>query len=121
MAGGGKHTWRSGSAPRIPVELGRPESGGNDPCDINFQTTLNSVDSAVIQDVSRGNKLPLSVENENEVPRLVAFHHGSRVGVIAHPKTLEVINCIAAGNSYAATVVERQGNICRVHVERQTS
>jgi hypothetical protein len=122
MAGGGKHTWRSGGGAKAPepAGVGRPESGGEDPCDIQFETTLNSVNSSAIQDLSRGNRLNLSVVNENNIERLAATFNGVRVGVISHPKTLEVIGCMGSGNEYVAVVVDRQEALCRVRVERQT-
>ena len=120
MAGGGKHTWRSTGAPEKPAGGGSGvQSGDGDPCDIHFETALNSVDQAAIQKVSRGNTLNLDVVTENNIPRLQASLHGVRLGVISHPKTLEVIRCIQAENRYVAIVVERQGNVCRVRVERQ--
>lgn len=120
MAGGGKHTWRSSGAPQIPTGGGNTESGGDDPCDICFETTLNSIDPTAIRKVSRGNKLTVVIVEENNVLRLQATLDGVRLGVISHPKTLEVIGCIRAGNQYVAFVVERQGDLCRVRVERQT-
>lgn len=119
MAGGGKHTWRSSSEPQKPMGVGRPESGGDDPCDIQFETTLNSVDQTAIQKVCRGTTLTVAVAEENNIARLQATLEGVRVGVIAHPKTLEIIACIRAGNQYVAAVMDRQGNLCRVRVERQ--
>ncbi len=121
MAGGGKHTWRSTGVPEKPPGGGGSdgdESGG-DPCDIHFETTLNSVDESAIQKVTRGDRLSLSISEENNIPRLQASLDGVRLGIISHPKTLEVIRCIQAENRYVAVVVERQGNVCRVRVERQ--
>lgn len=119
MAGGGKHTWRSIGAPQKPTGVGRPESGGDDPCDIHFETTLNSVDETAIKNVTRGDKLSIAIVEENNIPRLQASLDRIRIGVISHPKTLEIIGCIKAGNQYVAVVMERQGNHCRVRVERQ--
>ena len=118
MAGGGKHTWRSTGAPQEPTGVGRPESGGDDPCAIHFETTLSSVDPAAIQKIIRGNRLTVAVVEENNNPRLQVTMDGVRLGVISHPKTLEVISCIREGNQYVAVVMERQGNLCRVRVER---
>jgi hypothetical protein len=120
MAGGGKHTWRSSGTPPKPTGVGRPESGGeDDPCDIHFETALNSVDEMAVKKVARGTALKVELVEENQVPRLQATLDGVRIGVISHPKTIEVIGCIKQGNEYVAVVMERQGNLCRVRVERQ--
>ncbi len=125
MAGGGKHTWRSTGAPPKPTGVSGPGSGGpgsgggDDPCDIHFETALNSVDETAVKKVTRGTRLKVELVEENESPRLQAILEGVRIGVISHPKTIEVIGCIKAGNEYVAVVMERQGNLCRVCVERQ--
>jgi len=122
MAGGGKHTRRGGgggSAPRPgPGGPGAPDT--EDPCDIAFETILNSVDPMAVQDVARGNRLPVTVDNTKTRPRLQVTHNGRLVGVISHPKTLEIIRCIGEGNEYVAVVLERQATLCKVKVERQT-
>jgi hypothetical protein len=126
MAGGGKHTWRSTGAPPKPTGVGRPGTGGpgsgddDDPCDIHFETALNSVDETEVKKVARGTRLKVELVEENKLPRLLATLDGARVGVISHPKTLELIGCIKQGNEYVAVVMERQGNLCRVRVERQS-
>jgi hypothetical protein len=72
-----------------------------------------------LQSVSRGNRLNLTVDSKKSPPRLEVKHNGVLVGVISHPKTLEVIGCIGQGNEYVAVVLERQANLCKVKVERQ--
>ena len=124
MAGGGKHTWRSTGtdAPPKTTGVGGPRSGDDDDsCDIHFETTLNSVDETAVKKVARGTRLTVDLVEENQLPRLQATLDGARIGVISHPKTIEVIGCIKAGNQYFAVVMERQGNLCRVRVERRTS
>lgn len=124
MAGGGKHTWRSSGAPHKgeSADAGRSGSSGtaDDACDIRFETVLNSVDLTAIQNVNRGTILEVEIVTENSIDRLVTILNGDRVGVISHPKTLELIGCIHAGNQYVAVVVGKQGNLCRVRIERRT-
>ena len=119
MAGGGRHTrGRGGGAPG-PGE-GRPGGPGvEDPCNISFETILNSIVPLALQGISRGNTLKLAVDDKKSPPRLEATHNGVFVGVISHPRTLEVIGCIGQGNEYVAVVLERQANLCKVKVERQ--
>jgi hypothetical protein len=121
MAGGGKHTWRSSSnsPKRESTDGAGSNSGGDDACDIRFETTLNSIDLIAIQTISRGSTLNVVLVNENSVERLAATLNGVRVGVISHPRTLDIIGCIREGNQYIAVVVEREGNLCRVRIERQ--
>ena len=124
MAGGGKHTWRSSGAPPKPTGGGGHGTGGNDPggddpCDIHFETALNSVDETAVKKVARGTRLKVEIVEENQSPRLIVTLDGVRIGVISHPKTIEVIGCIQQGNEYVAVVRERQGSLCRVRVERQ--
>ena len=125
MAGGGKHTWRSTGVPPKGeptggggLGAGGAGTGGGDACDIRFETILNSVDLPAVQGVSRGNKLDVEIVNENGVERLVTKLNGIFIGVISHPKTLDLIACIGAGNQYVAFVVEKQGNLCRIRIER---
>lgn len=72
-----------------------------------------------VQSVSRGNRLPVVIDNSKSRPRLQVTHNGRLVGVISHPNTLEVIRCIGEGNEYVAVVLERQSTLCKVKVERQ--
>jgi len=124
MAGGGKHTGGRGGGSSSP----RPGIGGaggigpgvEDPCDISFETILNSVVPLALQSVSRGDTLKVNADTKKSQPRLEVTHNGVLVGVISHPKTLEVIGCIGQGNEYKAVVLERQASLCRVKVERQS-
>lgn len=120
MAGGGKHTWRSGngSQKRDPRGPGDGGPGNENPCDITLETILNSVVPLALRSVSRGNRLNLSVDNTKSPPRLTATHNGVLVGVISHPKTIDIIACIGADNEYIAVVLDRQASMCRVKVER---
>jgi len=121
MAGGGKHTRGRGIGPRPISNEGNPAGTNiNDPCDITFETVLNSVAPSALQNVSRGNRLELVADSKQSPPRLEAIHNGVFVGVISHPLTLNLIGCIEQGNEYGAIVVERQANLCKVKVERQT-
>lgn len=116
---GGRHT-RGRSTGLGPGEHRPTNPDVGDPCDISFETVLNSVVPLALQSVSRGNKLKLIVDNNKPPPRLTATHDGVIVGVISHPKTLEVIGCIGQGNEYAAVVLERHEYLCKVKVERQS-
>jgi len=120
MAGGGRHTrGRGEGTPGPGPRERRPiDPDVEDPCDISFETILNSIVPLSLQSVSRGNKLKLTVDGKKSPPRLEASHNGVFVGVISHPRTLEVIGCIGQGNEYAAVVLERQGYLCKVKVER---
>lgn len=122
MAGGGKHTrgrGGGGGMPRSP--LGERPNGPDviDSCDISFETILNSVVPLALQSVSRGDRLNLTVNNKKSPPSLEATYNGQLVGVISHPRTLDIIGCIGQGNKYIAVVLERQGTLCKVKVERQ--
>jgi len=125
MAGGGKHTWRSTGAPPKPTGVGGPRSGDpgtggdDDPCDIHFETALNSVDEIAVKNVTRGMSLQIELVEENKIPRLRAALNGIPIGVISHPNAIAIIGCIKRGNNYVAVVTERQGNLCRIRVERQ--
>jgi len=118
MGGGGINTWPPGGGGQEPPDV-RPDEPGDDPCDIRFETTLNSIDRAILQKVNRGNALSVDFVDENNIPRLQVSLNGVLVGIISHPRTLDVIGCIKAGNRYTAIVVEKQGNLCRVRLERQ--
>lgn len=123
MAGGGHTRGRGGGGSGFPNPgsggLGQADSDAEDPCNISFETILNSVVPLALQSVVRGDKLALTVDNKKSPPRLVVTHNGVLVGVISHPKTLEVISCIGGGNAYIAVVLERQANLCKVKIERQ--
>jgi hypothetical protein len=61
----------------------------------------------------------VTVDDSKSRPRLQVTYNGRLVGVISNPKTLEVIGCIGQGNKYVAIVLDRQGTMCKVKVERQ--
>lgn len=122
MAGGGRHTRGRGGVGvpgRSPSERRPTGPDVEDPCDISFETILNSVVPLALQGVSRGERLNLTADSKKSPPRLEAIHNGVLVGVISHPRTLDVIGCIGQGNKYVAVVLERQANLCKVKVERQ--
>lgn len=118
MAGGGKHTWRSHGESARPIVSGSGGTHEEDLCDIRFETTLNSVDTQALQSVIRGARLNVELKQEAGSDRLCALASETQVGVILHPKSLDVIACMRQGNTYVAVVTDRTGNVCRVRIER---
>jgi hypothetical protein len=117
MGGGNQTVPPNSPVPRTRGN-GRTGSPDDDPCDFSFETVLNAVDHTAIQKLNRGTRLKVDFFSENDLPRLQATLDGIRIGVIAHPRALEVIKCIQAGNQYVAIIVEKQG-YCRVRLERE--
>lgn len=92
---------------------------GDDPCAIVQTAPINSPNPATVAGLSVGDRLDVVLTG-------TAPHHvlrvqtlaGATVGSLTHRGHLALINCILAGNSYQAEVIQKTGGAVVVRVER---
>lgn len=95
---------------------------GGDPCDIRTHGTLRSPLPAAVSALSIGEVLTVRVHHRDGIEVLVAAHGAyGDVGVIDCPDEQAIIDCIAAGNRYTATVRRRQGGAVTLDISRAKS
>lgn len=122
-SGGDRDDYRTSTA---IGSTGSPKSGGggggsegDDPCAIVQTAPINSPNPAAVASLSVGDILDVVLTG-------TAPHHvlrvqtlaGATVGSLTHRGHLALINCILAGNSYRAEVIQKTGGAVVVRVER---
>jgi hypothetical protein len=127
-SGGGHHDWRPEpkEAPKgRGAKGGGPAGGGGgggggqpDPCEIVETTTLNSANRTALATLRVGDMLDV-VFKAGPPQQLLAQSRGNTVGSITSPSMPQIIQCIRAGNSYAAEIKSIRGAICQVEVRRR--
>lgn len=93
--------------------------GGDDPCAIVQTAPINSPNPAAVASVTVGDTLDVALTGT--APRhvlRVQTPAGVAVGSLTHRGHLALINCILAGNSYRAEVIQKTGGAVVVRVER---
>lgn len=90
-----------------------------DPCNITSLGTLRSPVPAVVAVLSVGTVLDVAVINVNSVDVIEARHNplGS-AGAIDCPQEQAIIECIASGHQYEATVHRLHGGVVAIQVRR---
>jgi hypothetical protein len=131
MSGGGGN--RSGpSAARKAADRKRKsgtESGvgagssgkPKDPCDIAFETELESLQKPVLQTVTVGQRLAVGIVTSGSYEAVVCTVGKSKavLGTLAgFPGLAALIACIKQGNNYSATITKLDRGRCRVAVKR---
>ena len=125
-SGGDRDDYRSSTA---IGSTGSPKSGGDggagggsdgdDPCAIVQTAPINSPNPAAVTGLSVGDSLDVVLTGT--APRhvlKVQTSAGVAVGSLTHRGHLALINCILAGNSYQAEVIQKTGGAVVVRVER---
>lgn len=119
--GGSRRRPSSGQRPRSTV-VSTPQSsfgsaGSSDPCDINEQTNLNSVNPPQLTSIGQGTIL--DVQRDQGPPEvLLARAHGQTIGSITSPQFQKILLCIKQGHVYKAKVINVQGANVWVEVYR---
>lgn len=93
--------------------------GGDDPCAIVQTAPINSPNPAAVAGLSVGDRLDVFLTGT--APRHILKVQtlvGVTVGSLTHRGHLALINCILAGNSYQAEVIQMTGGAVVVRVER---
>lgn len=93
--------------------------GGDDPCAIVQTAPVNSPNPAAVAGLSVGDRLDVVLTGT--APRhilRVQTLAGVAVGSLTHRGHLALINCILAGNTYQAEVIQKTGGAVVVRVER---
>ncbi len=122
MSGSGRNTYYDDTRP-----VGGTAGGGGDgegavpadPCDITSLGTLRSPVPSVVAALSIGTVLEVAVINVSGVDVLEARHNplGS-AGAIDCPDEQAIIECMARGHKYQATVHRLHGGVVAVQVRR---
>jgi len=81
-----------------------------------INTTVSSVDLAVLSTQSVGDILQIELSNTETV--ILLNGNGEILGSIVHSNTAELIECIKKGNNYQATITSIITPACRAKIER---
>lgn len=124
---GGGDDWRPlrdpGDRPTPDDEETGAGPGGDpdlqdDPCNIVENTTLNSPVREVISKLGVGTTLGIQLQLGPPRRLLAVADDGSVAGSITSPNSGRIIECLAEGRSFRATVRYVRGGICAVLVHR---
>ncbi|AJE98828.1 hypothetical protein SG18_12675 [Pandoraea apista] len=117
--GGGGTSWRA--EPKTPVKEQKPNGGDGpgggeeDPCVLQEQAFINSVNASVLRNVRVGDVL--DVQFLAGPPRLlVNDRNANALGSITSQSYLQIIACIQNGRQYVAEVLSINGGACYVNV-----
>jgi hypothetical protein len=110
--GGGTGNYRSRGG------SGGDSGGGTDPCDIEIESVLQSVQVEALRGSKVGTILSVALEMENGSERLCAKHDDKIVGSIVSMFATTIIECIQKGNRYQAEITEIHGHQCRVRIKK---
>jgi hypothetical protein len=122
-SGGDRDDYRTST---VVGSTGAPKSGGgggggsgDDPCAIVQTAPINSPNPAAVAGLSVGDSLDVVLTGT--APRHVLKVQtlaGVAVGSLTHRGHLALINCILAGNTYQAEVIQKTGGAVVVRIER---
>jgi hypothetical protein len=122
-SGGDRDDYRTST---VVGSTGAPKSGGgggggsgDDPCAIVQTAPINSPNPAAVAGLSVGDSLDVVLTGT--APRHVLKMQtlaGVAVGSLTHRGHLALINCILAGNTYQAEVIQKTGGAVVVRIER---
>jgi hypothetical protein len=93
---------------------------GEDPCDIVQTAALNSPQPVVVNGLSVGDILVVSIGGTPAKPILeVRTQQGLVAGSLTHRGHIAIIECISNGNQYEAIVVQKSGGMVSVRIQRR--
>lgn len=104
--------WRPTSTVGKSGGSGGQGGGTPNPCMFTEVTILASPNSAVISTLAIGVVLSIAISG----PRVVALIGGNIAGSITSARLADIIQCINAGQQYAARVVQVSGGAVTVEV-----
>ena len=88
-----------------------------DSCEtLSQQTTLNSPNRAVLNQLNKGTVLEVSVNKTGKAVTIEALHNGQVAGTITASIIQRLAECIEKGYQYVAEVIDVQGGACRVQI-----
>lgn len=86
-------------------------------CDrLNFKTTVNSPDPAVIGGIQVGDRLDVALDTGGNRKRVVVLHNGRIAGSITSDTLPQLISCLESGSVFSADVQSVKGGRVEVHV-----
>lgn len=94
-----------------------PGSEQGDPCNIVQQAPLNSPRADVIETLSVGDELAVSLNTGGDHPVLEVISRAGAAGALTHRGHLKIIECIEGGREYKAVVLSVSGGAVQVRVE----
>ena len=98
---------------------GGGKAGSADSCNITSMGTLRSPAPAVVAVLAIGTVLDVAVVNVSGVDVLEARHKPlGHAGAIDCPEEQAIIECMAAGHQYHATVHRQHGGVVAIQVRR---
>ena len=122
-SGGGRRDDYPTRRPKRPSG-GQPQGGANgqggeegNPCDIVQQASLNSPRADVIETMSVGDVLAISLNLGGDRPVLEVVSPSGVAGALTHRGHLTLIECIEKGREYKAVVFSKSGGAVEVRVE----
>lgn len=106
----------SGAGPSLNPP-GRPP--GADPCEIVEQVQVASPNADALKELKRDDTLGVEVRTEQRRKILVVVEpDGTIVGSIRPRRIADVLDCVAKGVEYTATVVSKNRGLCIVEIRR---
>jgi hypothetical protein len=99
---------------------GAGKTGGADPCNIDFEIDLESVQREALAKTKVGAKLDVAIVRSGAYEAVVCrLPPQTVVGTLAgFPGLATLINCIKQGNNYSATIRSIERGSCTVAVRR---
>ena len=93
----------------------RPIDGGADYyMNLVIKTNLSSVNEEVLNEVVKGETLPVVAEGIEGPVRVLK--NGMILGTVLSGLLLELINCINNGTEYGASILKIDGAVCQVKI-----
>ncbi|MEX2411901.1 MAG: hypothetical protein WD607_11150 [Candidatus Paceibacterota bacterium] len=112
--GGGGSSYNPIDKPKTDLSSSDPDTDSPDCSEISFQTNLSSPDPDVLEEVTSGDILSISLASKSGP--LVAVHEKGTVGSISHYLFKDIIDCIEAEHTFEAKVLSISSGNCQISV-----
>lgn len=112
--GGGGSSYNPIDKPKADLSSNDPDTGSPDCSNISFQTNLSSPDPDVVEELSNGDILKISLSTKSGP--LIAVHDSGIVGSISHYLFKDLKDCIEAGHTFEAKVLSISSGNCQISV-----
>lgn len=112
--GGGGSSYNPIDKPKTDLSSNDSDTGSPDCSEISFQTNLSSPDPDILEEVSNGDILSVSLTSDSGP--LVAVHEKGTVGSISHYLFKDIKDCIEAGHTFEAKVLSISSGNCQISV-----
>ena len=133
MGGSGDSTYEPPRAPRPPINEGQAPEGrsaisagtgpgtdqeeGSDPCgNLAFESTLDSPEPAVVEQLAIGTELSLVLVDDEGVPLVEARTDDDQTAGTITDELPDLLPCLEAGWEYLAVVERIDGGLIEVRI-----